>query len=498
MMKSWGARRLVSAVLLPGAAVVLSGVSEADVIFHVENFTYLHEEGIPLWNRLQTGDFNGDDLADFVMGSWVSATDGYLEVFLGNGDGTFQALDHVDTREIRAWAMGDFDDNGLDDVLLKDYDSMTHSDTAWCYLSIGNGQFADPISVPGFLRQVGPLPNHTDVCDYDLDGDLDISLAANDSVEVYLGTGDGEFSRSWGTNSSTGSMMYSVESGDIDNDEIQDLICIERQYFSVFPGLGDGTFGAVSTWGSFSGPSQYRCDACCGDFNEDGWNDVAVTASDGSWTLFIFLNQGDGTFTEDADYCYIDGWRFFDIFCDDLDLDGHLDLGTSIGFPDEATILRGNGDGSFDDTQPLWLEVFFGGLETAHGDFDGDGDPDIAVTRYAVTSEFTHGIYVIPNETIQNGVEGGEPVHGLLTLTPSCNPFTSSVTIACEGDALPGQLVVYDITGHLIRSLSDPEGAAFTWDGRNGSGIEVPAGTYLIQGSVDGQVSSIMVVRLYV
>lgn len=92
--------------------------------------------------------------------------------------------------------------------------------------------------------------------------------------------------------------------------------------------------------------------------------------------------------------------------------------------------------------------------------------------------------------------EGGSGGAAPLSMTPSCNPFTSSVTITCESDALPGQLMVYDITGRLIRSLSDREGSSFTWDGNDGSGTQVPTGTYLIQGAVDGQVSSIRIVKL--
>jgi hypothetical protein len=83
-----------------------------------------------------------------------------------------------------------------------------------------------------------------------------------------------------------------------------------------------------------------------------------------------------------------------------------------------------------------------------------------------------------------------------LVLSPSCNPFSYSVTVTCGGPSLPGQLMVYDITGRLIRSLSDRQGSSFLWDGRNGSGIEVPTGTYLVRGAIDGQVSSLRVVKL--
>ena len=496
MTKKVGARRLVLALLLPGAVLVLAGVSEAEFIFHVANYMYLHEEGLPLHNRLCSGDFDGDEMADFVLGARTSTTEGYLEVFLGNGDGTFQALDHVATREMWAWAVGDFDNNGLDDVLIKDCGDYYLSDTAWCYLSIGDGQFADPISVPGFLRQIGTVPNHTDVDDYDMDGNLDVALAAWDSVEVYLGAGDGTFARSWGISRD---VSISVESGDIDTDGVLDLIPLKYQSFGIFPGLGDGTFGSVTAGGGFSGPGYPNsADACCGDFDEDGWNDIAVTSGDGigSWSIFVFLNHGDGTFSVNADYCYIDGWHFFDIFCEDLDLDGHLDLGASLGFNDDALFLRGAGDGSFDAAQPLWSVIGFGGLETARGDFDGDGDPDVAVTRYDGSTEYPSGVYIIPNETILEGIEGGEPFPGMLSLHPSANPFSSTVTITCEGEARPGQLMVYDITGRLIRSLSDRQGSSFLWDGHDGSGEEVPTGTYLIQGAVDGRASSLRVVRL--
>ncbi len=96
----------------------------------------------------------------------------------------------------------------------------------------------------------------------------------------------------------------------------------------------------------------------------------------------------------------------------------------------------------------------------------------------------------------ETGIEGEESVLGQLILHPSANPFSSSVTITCEGDALPGQLMVYDLTGRLIRSLSDRQGSSFLWDGHDGSGEEVPTGTYLIRGVVVGQASSLMVVSL--
>lgn len=92
--------------------------------------------------------------------------------------------------------------------------------------------------------------------------------------------------------------------------------------------------------------------------------------------------------------------------------------------------------------------------------------------------------------------EGGGGGTTALSMTASCNPFFSTVTINCEGETLPGQLMVYDTAGRLIRSLSDRQEDSFLWDGLDASGERVPVGTYIIQGAVSGRATSIRVVGL--
>ena len=83
------------------------------------------------------------------------------------------------------------------------------------------------------------------------------------------------------------------------------------------------------------------------------------------------------------------------------------------------------------------------------------------------------------------------------TLSASQNPFTESMTFTADADPLPGQLMVYDITGRLIRSLGNGQGGStFLWDGKDASGKEVPPGTYLIQGASAGRLASVRVVKL--
>lgn len=116
-----------------------------------------------------------------------------------------------------------------------------------------------------------------------------------------------------------------------------------------------------------------------------------------------------------------------------------------------------------------------------------EGDP--AVSGYWIRlGWFDHNYLGI----VDDSTESESP----WALGASSNPFFENLIITCEGPALPGQLMVYDITGRLVRSLSDRQQDSFLWDGRDASGTEVPGGTYLIQGAVDGQVSSVRVVRL--
>ena len=96
------------------------------------------------------------------------------------------------------------------------------------------------------------------------------------------------------------------------------------------------------------------------------------------------------------------------------------------------------------------------------------------------------------------GIEG-DPEAELpppISLAASCNPFSESVTIHVEGSPVPGLLEVYDVSGRKIASLEAGEHGAFTWDGTDSSGEELPAGSYIVRGASEGRLASISVVKL--
>ncbi len=135
-----------------------------------------------------------------------------------------------------------------------------------------------------------------------------------------------------------------------------------------------------------------------GDFNNDGFQDLFVLTTGGSRDKF-FVNNGDGTFTEQAPAAGLDQTHMgIGAAVGDYDNDGWLDLFvTSFGPADENPqpgkhlLYHNNGNGTFTD-----LAVAAGvhqsspvapdGFGAAFGDYDLDGDLDLYVAGWIYNS----------------------------------------------------------------------------------------------------------------
>lgn len=120
-----------------------------------------------------------------------------------------------------------------------------------------------------------------------------------------------------------------------------------------------------------------RC-VFCADLDGDGDLDLAV-ANLGSHNVSILKNNGNGTFQPPVNYDT--GGAPYSLFCADLDLDGDLDLVVANSGSNKISILKNNGDGTFQakvdyDAGSKPVSVFC-------ADLDGDYDQDIAVANYS-------------------------------------------------------------------------------------------------------------------
>jgi hypothetical protein len=115
-----------------------------------------------------------------------------------------------------------------------------------------------------------------------------------------------------------------------------------------------------------------------GDFNNDGYPDYVIATLGSSSTATIMTGNGDGTFTKGASYAvgaYPQG-----VVVADFNGDGNLDLAFASSSTTGVTILLGKGDGTFTTgTAPALTWA----ASIAVGDFNGDGIPDLAVSNHA-------------------------------------------------------------------------------------------------------------------
>jgi hypothetical protein len=133
-----------------------------------------------------------------------------------------------------------------------------------------------------------------------------------------------------------------------------------------------------------------------GDFNGDGIVDTAVTSS-GTNQVSILLGTGDGNFRPAVNYPV--GADPVAIVTADFNHDGHLDLAVLNSNPNKSgvggsiSILTGVGDGTF--VAGATYAVGFIPTALATGDFDGDGNLDLAVVISNPNLQFGSGFVTI-------------------------------------------------------------------------------------------------------
>ncbi len=164
--------------------------------------------------------------------------------------------------------------------------------------------------------------------------------------------------------------------------------------------------------------------AAWGDYDNDGDADLLLSGvnASGERRTILYRNDGDGRFTDAG--VDLRGGAFGDAAWGDYDNDGDLDLALS-GVSDEAgfgaAVYRNDGDGRFTDLGADLGDDAFGA--TVWGDYDGDGDLDLLLSGGALTLRFfdTHTRLYENRNGVFTDAEAGLP--GLLAGTSAWGDY---------------------------------------------------------------------------
>ncbi|MEO0650938.1 MAG: VCBS repeat-containing protein [Planctomycetota bacterium] len=266
-------------------------------------------------NEVELADFDADGDLDAV----VAYEDLPFIVYLdGNGDGTFQApIEFATPDNVEDISVADLDADGRLDLVA--------SIPSGALVAFGDSQ---EVFVPGHQILLGNSAFNSRravaLLDIDLDGDLDLALNSGggfmDPVGwVVTNDGSGNFSSPTVVDSVEESDPRDVESADLDQDGIQDLVFIFNEVVRVYRGNGSGGFIPSGSY-----PLTNGWEGELFDLDGDGDPELVVP-SPGTDTLLLFEPLDGPSFDpEPKRFRAID--RPFDLSAADVDQDGSLDV----------------------------------------------------------------------------------------------------------------------------------------------------------------------------
>lgn len=259
----------------PDLAVANAGDNSISILLNGSGSTFRLNQNLPGPTDIQVViamDYDVDGITDLVAVGF----EGVLQVFRGNGDGTFSPFASGGLSDFSySIAASDLDEDGRPDFVAGVLDDLTGSyleaffnrydapSTGIC--ASGSGQYAFGIAL----------------ADFNGDGFPDIATAnygdpyegVRGSISVVLSPGkiSGSCAAPLVSTYFSNSSFFAIAAGDINGDGSNDIAAISYDGLSVYTGNGDGTFQAPVLYATTSAEA-----VAIGDFNGDGVVDVAA------------------------------------------------------------------------------------------------------------------------------------------------------------------------------------------------------------------------------
>ena len=228
-------------------------------------------------------------------------------------------------------------------------------------------------------------PNGIIAADFNNDGIPD--LAAPDSatgvIAVFLGKGDGTFQPAVSLSTGSGSMPLALAAADFNGDGNLDLAVAlgNLAAVAILLGNGDGTFQPPRLVATAGSALYYPLALRVADFNHDGRLDIAT--ANNSFGASLLLGNGDGTFQPYQSLATDKSPTW--IASADLNHDGNTDLVVTTS-SNTVDILLGDGGGAFAPFTSIPLGSGVNPQSVIPADLDGDGNVDLALACYGVNA----------------------------------------------------------------------------------------------------------------
>ncbi len=509
----------------------------------VTNDTIVHD-GKPS-DGATWADFDNDGDNDCFVVNWY----GVNNLFYKNkGDGSFEQVftgnlvNDGGHSETASW--GDYDKDGwLDLYVTNSWGDLRN----FFYKNLHDGTFqkistGSPVTDAFASRSV----NWTDF-NGDSNPDLFVSNENNQNENLYRNNGDGTFTKlSSGPLVTAGGKTMSSSWGDYDNDgDLDVFLANDQANDALFRNEGNETFtkittGPVVSSGGNSFGSQWA------DVDNDADLDLFVSNSfwGGPWKNFLFLNNGDGTFSKNATEipALDEGWSYGNAF-GDWDCDGDLDLGVATCYnANQTDYLYENH--SAENTNN-WLEINLVGTTSNRSaigakvwvtaTIDGQTVTQFreisAQSGYCGQNQLTAHFGLADADSVTMMVQwpsGLEQLFGNLavnrcltlvegqgissvgqppfsgpasrTLALQPNPSSDSVTVVWEQPEAESVLLqIVDLEGRIIFSQkieADSGQNKWAWNGLGAQGVKVPAGNYTVNLTGSNWYASALLLRL--
>ena len=312
---------------------------------------------------------NGNNVLDAIG---YDTKSNELLVFSGNSNGSFQSPTRIAVgSHPTSIAVGDLNSDTNTDIVVANGNDNSIS----VFLGTGTGSFSANGTV-----SVGSYPSAIRLSQINSssDSNLDIVVSNRDSnsVSVLLGQGNGSFltptTVSIEDASATGPLPVGIAVGDFNNDGFQDVATANsgQDYISYVLGNGDGTFNSLQT--AWVGGKQYGIESS--DLNKNGRDDLITSIQkDGVNNIGVLLSRNQADIFPAYDSYYVSS-KPGQIQLADYNGNGYIDIWNGHQGEGGVSLLLNKGYGKFNNAE--LYETNFIVDSIAVGDINGDDFPD--------------------------------------------------------------------------------------------------------------------------